>query len=722
MSEYYDRELQAFEKLLKTKEEESKKSNQRIVDDKSKREEDSETKVLKKLNKKAKQLEEDLEEELTELRLKDLIQTREQEFIFVKSRQKQIAQEHLDQQLKDAQKLYADINTIESKYQKKQNDKKKKELEQLNKINKLRLDKNDKEADKLAKKHNKESIWSDAFSKQFSDFLDQLKAGGSETVAKTNSQNLINTLKKIGQNITDGLNQINTSIAKYASYQTAINTRLQGKSSFKSVVSNLGDVAYSPLVKSEDLYANLNSFVAEGIVTNVEQRAFFETIKDSIATTFDANSESLRRMIRLQQYDSTAARLGMESYLTRFLNAFVENTEYLTTTFDTVASNLLEASALLASASNKEASTEFEYIVQKWLSALTGVGLSESTATAIANAINQLGSGDVSGLSNSALQNLLVMAASKQGLSYSNLLTSGLDATDANKLLYGITTYLQDLADYDNNVVKNQLAGVFGVTVTDLLAAKNFNGSDLTTLYNSGMTTSDMYSELYKQFSTITERQGIANILENLFSNYTFQTGMNIANNPATYALWKIADLIESTTGGINIPFVTALGNGVDINATVTQLMKLGIVGGTTLGAIGDIVNGLGTIGNGASLLTALQVGTSGKTIERGTGLTDYSSGNLAKRTSGTNISSSTFIGNTNSDAYYNDTLTQANDQAQTMLDQKSQDAEDATIAYFKDIGFNDKFNDIHDDIRALKTDGIYLKGNQNFSFEGINT
>ena len=59
-------------------------------------------------------------------------------------------------------------------------------------------------------------------------------------------------------------------------------------------------------------------------------------------------------------------RLGIESNLTKLFNKHFEDTSYLTQTFDTVANSLLEASSKLA----RDASVEFEYIVQKWLGAM----------------------------------------------------------------------------------------------------------------------------------------------------------------------------------------------------------------------------------------------------------------------------------------------------------------------------------------------------------------
>ncbi len=101
--------------------------------------------------------------------------------------------------------------------------------------------------------------------------------------------------------------------------------------------------------------------VKQGISYNVEQRAFLATISEKVADTFNATSSSLLRLVRIQQQDSTAARLGMESALTSFLNNMYETTEYMGSIMEGIQSSLEEAEALM----NKEQSVQFEYQVQK---------------------------------------------------------------------------------------------------------------------------------------------------------------------------------------------------------------------------------------------------------------------------------------------------------------------------------------------------------------------
>ena len=117
----------------------------------------------------------------------------------------------------------------------------------------------------------------------------------------------------------------------------------------------------SPLIKQESVVSNLEKLVGQGISFDVEQRAFLETIKDKIATTFEAADGTLLRLVRIQQQDTTTARLGMESALTSFLNNMYETTEYMQSVAKSVRTSLQEAEALMGSKS----AAAFEYQVQK---------------------------------------------------------------------------------------------------------------------------------------------------------------------------------------------------------------------------------------------------------------------------------------------------------------------------------------------------------------------
>lgn len=457
---------------------------------------------------------------------------------------------------------------------------------------------------------------------------------------------------------------IDSGISAYTKYQEGVNARLQGAridtggygaNYFSALEESLTSaVGVTPLFSTQDMLSNLQALVQEGIASNVEQRAFIQTAKDEIATTFDASNAALLRIIRLQQQDSTAARLGMEAYLTRFLNELVENTEYLNRTFDTVQEALLEASSLMT----EGASTEMEYVVQKWLGALTGVGLSESAASGIAQALGYLGSGNVESLNSSAFQNLLVMAASRSNQSYSELLTGGLSAQSADSLMRSMVEYMAEINSSGNNVVRSQFANTFGLSVSDLMAASNL-ASSLDEITGNFLSFGGMYEELAYQLGQVSDRLTMSGKIDTYLDNLQFGLASNIASNPASAAIWRITNMI-SDAGGINIPTVLALGSGVDMNATVEQLIRAGLVGVSSLGMIGDLVSGIGNTIDPAGILSKLGIASDKTTITRGTG--------TAGRSSGMTTSISAFVGNSSGNDLYQSTMMGVEQQQASMV------------------------------------------------------
>ena len=459
--------------------------------------------------------------------------------------------------------------------------------------------------------------------------------------------------------MTNMTNMLSSAVTTYAKYQSSVNARLQGSNlssgvNFTSVVERLrygqntfgilenrlnSAIGINPYVKNETVMTNLSELVKAGIAANVEQRAFLQTIKEDIAETFDVANASLLRIVRLQQQDSTAARLGMEAALTKYLNQMVESTEYLSTTFDSVEEALIEASSQMT----MKASTEFEYIVQKWLGALSGTGLSESTATQIAQAIGYLGSGNISQLNNSSMMNLLTIAAGRGGMNIGDLLNQGLTASTTNQLLKSIAEYMVEIGSSGTNVVKSQLAQTFGLNISDITAAQQLS-KNFESISKSMLSYTGMYNELNKQMFALPGRLSIGEMLQNNFDNMMFSLSKGIAENPALMAMWQIADMVQNVTGGINIPAAFAVGSGVDLNTTVENLVKLGVVGKSSFNWIGDMLSGLTSTLAPMSMLHKLRILSGNTAISRG--------GGLSSAISGLTTSQSSFVGSSGSDMY----------------------------------------------------------------------
>jgi hypothetical protein len=427
------------------------------------------------------------------------------------------------------------------------------------------------------------------------------------------------------QNISDRLGgEVNSIISTFSKYQSEINTRLQGTAlTFQSLQSNLTrNIGTSSFIRTSALLENLNSLVSQGISFNLEQRAFLSTISDKIATTFNVADASLLRIVKLQQQDSSAARLGLEAYLTRYFNNMFQDTQYLQQSFDNVTQALIEATSQMTG----QQAVEFEYVVQKWLGSLSAVGASEGTIQGLAQALGYLGSGNVGALSGTAMQNLLVAAASRANLDYASILTDGLNVYNTNALLQAVVGYMQEIGTSGNKVVKSQFAQTFGVSVSDLTAARNLTTQDITSIGSSLMSYTGSIEELTYQLGEVSSRTSVPEIVQNLLANIKYSIGQGIAENPFMAGLFELTNFTRSVTGGIKLPDVMAGGFGVIMNTTLENLIQSGLIGLSTISKLGDVVTGIGKSMNMSSLVNTLGLNNI-VTFSRGGGLEDRSSG-----------------------------------------------------------------------------------------------
>ena len=278
-----------------------------------------------------------------------------------------------------------------------------------------------------------------------------------------------------------------------------------------------GSVGVSPYIKQSDIVNKVKELISSGIAFDVEQRAFLATISDKIATTFDANDGTLRRLIRLQQQDSTAARLGMESAMNAFLNNMYENTEYLGSISSSVRGQLEEAQALMST----EQAVELEFQVQKWLGSMYSVGVSDSTVSKLATAIGQLASGDISGITSGGANNLLIMAANEAGVSLEGILKNGLDASQTNILLQAMVNYLANIYNETkgSKVLQQQFASIYNLSASDLKAVTNLandNNQTIKTIANNNLTFSTAYTQLKNMANTMYQRMSLGGMLDNV--------------------------------------------------------------------------------------------------------------------------------------------------------------------------------------------------------------
>ena len=411
-------------------------------------------------------------------------------------------------------------------------------------------------------------------------------------VFKAGAKDLGNNVKAAAANAVNNIisksfsavqGSVDTYLGTYTQYMSKVEARIQGAYEDMTYAS-LNDIirrntAGSPYVKYVDVLDNLSKFVEQGITSNLTQRAFLATIKDKIATTFDAFNSNMLRLIRIQQSDSTLARLGMEASLTKLFNNMFGDTSYLNDSLQNVSAALLDVSSQFTS----KVAVEFEYITQKWLGALGSLGVGSSTLTSIASAINALGTGDIDYLtSNTAMQSLLVMAANRSGQSYADMLTKGINADQINNLLAGVIEYVQEITRGQSNVVKSQYASLFGLTMADISAFENVTQDQIERLYSTGLSYNKAVDEVNNQLNQVSDRMHLSEKMDILLDNALASIGMGVANNAALYGTYKTFDILEKLTGGTKLPLVFGSGSQMSIES----MAKNAILGISSIGAL----------------------------------------------------------------------------------------------------------------------------------------
>ncbi|MBQ3422444.1 MAG: hypothetical protein IJH34_12460 [Romboutsia sp.] len=194
------------------------------------------------------------------------------------------------------------------------------------------------------------------------------------------------------------------------------------------------------------------------------------------------------------------------------------------------------------------------------MGSLSSVGMSSSTIQSLANAIGQLGAGDISGLSSNNMQNLLVMGASLAGQSYADLLTNGLTANTANDLMQGIVSYIAGMANNTSNVVKSEYGRIFGLSVSDIIAASQVGNVTENGFINDniGNLLGNMNEYLYG-----------TKMVENLISNFMYSWATGIESDQSQYTLYRLSDILANVTAetlnGLSAT-TSVFGNGATFN------------------------------------------------------------------------------------------------------------------------------------------------------------
>lgn len=308
------------------------------------------------------------------------------------------------------------------------------------------------------------------------------------------------------------------------------------------------------------------------------------------------------------------------------------------------------------------------------------VGVSQGSVQSIASALGKLASGDISGITSDGTGNLIVMAANNAGLSIADMLAEGLDDSDTSKLMTAMVQYLQGIYSEtkDSNVVAQQYASVFGLSAADLKAMSNLSTTDVKNIASNELSYSGMISQLNSMANSMYARTSAGELLQNLKDNLTYTMAAGIANNPALYMIYEMAQMLDSTMGGIEFSTPLVMGTGLPQTFNVADLMSVGALSGSIISGVASMIGSMGDGGiTGSGLLKAFGVGT-GSSVQRGTG-----SGLITS--SGMTYSNSGYVGNTSSGDVYSKSMTDATDSANAQTVSAQEESNEATTTDIND-------------------------------------
>jgi hypothetical protein len=171
-------------------------------------------------------------------------------------------------------------------------------------------------------------------------------------------------------------------------------------------------------------------------------------------------------------------------------------------------------------------------------------------------------------------------------------------------------------------------------------------------------------------------RTSIGEMMTNVWENGQYTLSSSMANNPIAYLTYKLAGLLDAAVGGIDLPFVNVMGFGVDLNTTVSDLMRVASMTGGILGSLGPMISGLSSSFSGRNMLA-----TMGITSESGIEVVQRGDGGIGdtgqEGGGGQSTSGSGYVGNSSGSDVKNSTIQEAEDsKKQQMIEAKEEEPE----------------------------------------------
>lgn len=411
---------------------------------------------------------------------------------------------------------------------------------------------------------------------------------------------------------------INQAAQAMSSYFGRIQANLEGTGMDYYSISDDTEAAlgFSRLIKQTDYLSQIADLSNQGLVTDIEQRALLESIKDRTLTSFNVANAGLQRLVRLGEQNSIN-QFGLELQLKRVLNKFGDSS-YLQSMFDGVTSAIMDASVV----GNSEI-TNFNSTVQTWLGSMYSYGMSENIVNAIATGINALGSGNVKALTgDESIQRLFLLSMDRIGMDYADVLQQGLSSDDVTQLLASVIKYLDEISSNtkDNLVLKSSYSNLFNMSVTDMEAIHSV-ASSIGDINKAIISVSDSQKLVKDTVTNVVSQNTLASEkFENLFANFSYSFGSNVAESGGLYTTYRISEMVSdlfSEFAGLpgKIGKVAKAGQAI---FTIPQYI-IGVKSLTDMLTNADSVNSLQSFSNDSLISLLGSMNSSGAFAMRGT-------------------------------------------------------------------------------------------------------
>ena len=435
-----------------------------------------------------------------------------------------------------------------------------------------------KELDEILEKHSRNLKTSTGrFLKEFKESLKEAN-GNISVIANI----VLNSIDSLGNSLKNALDK---SISDYVSSIEKLSYSLNGNlRNYSDITSNLNKVLGGQnLVSQERSFRNLSDIINKGIVNNPEQKAFLQSLSQDLGMQFNVSNDTMRQLIRIQSDDSTANRMAIEYSLNEFLVQNYKTGEYIRQGFADVSRALLMSQSTMSSAM----AASYEATIQTWMGTLYSNGVSQSTISQLAAAIDAVGSGNINGLGNPGASNLVLMGAARAGLDYGELLNRGYQGNDVNRLMQGITSYIGEIGSNSSNVVMSQLGNIFGLNIADIMAIRNNGVPNV-----AGMGASANANSMLNSITGLVP--GVVRLMNGL-DNLRYGWGASIASNENALLGYEFARKIIEPAGNLLGDIGQVFGFGglpIQILGTIAGNSSLLLTLPQLIGNIGNIWNG----------------------------------------------------------------------------------------------------------------------------------